>query len=446
MHTLSSLLAGQLAGVKRLDLSCGLTDFPREIFELAESLEILNLSGNDLSSLPDDLPRLHKLRVIFCSNNSFTEVPEVLGQCANLEMVGFKANKIRSVPAASLPNKLRWLILTDNHISKLPIELGACLHLQKLMLAGNKLQELPLQMAACRRLELLRISANRFSQLPEWLVSLPRLAWLAYAGNPCSDANEAAVMAKQAIRNIDWDSLELQHPLGEGASGVIYRANHRLTGIDSPVAVKLFKGTLTSDGLTRSEKAACIAAATHSGLIPVIGEISGHPENIPGLVMSLIDPSFRNLAQPPSLESCTRDCYPVENRFSLTTTLNITLKIAEVVAHLHARGVMHGDLYAHNILCNEHGNCLLGDFGAASFIPQDDVRLSTDLQCIEVRAFACLLEELLDRCESTFKSQHVFDSMRTLQWKCAQPEVNERPLFDEIQSELKTIEELYTAQ
>ncbi|MDP2230584.1 leucine-rich repeat-containing protein kinase family protein [Methylotenera sp.] len=446
MHTLSSLQAGQLAGVKRLDLSCGLTDFPREIFELAESLEILNLSGNDLSSLPDDLPRLHKLRVIFCSNNSFTEVPEVLGQCANLEMIGFKANKIRSVPAASLPNKLRWLILTDNHISKLPIELGACLHLQKLMLAGNKLQELPLEMAACRRLELLRISANRFSQLPEWLVSLPRLAWLAYAGNPCSDANEAAAMAKQAIRNIDWDSLELQHPLGEGASGVIYRANHRLTGIDSPVAVKLFKGTLTSDGLTRSEKAACIAAGTHSGLIPVIGEISRHPENIPGLVMSLIDPSFRNLAQPPSLESCTRDCYPVENRFSLTTTLNITLKIAEVAAHLHARGVMHGDLYAHNILCNEHGNCLLGDFGAASFIPQDDVRLSTDLQCIEVRAFACLLEELLDRCESTFKSQHVFDSMRTLQWRCAQPEVNERPLFDEIQSELKTIEELYTAQ
>jgi serine/threonine protein kinase len=130
----------------------------------------------------------------------------------------------------------------------------------------------------------------------------------------------------------------------------------------------------------------------------------------------------------------------------LTTTLNITVKIAEVVAHLHARGVMHGDLYAHNILCNEHGNCLLGDFGAASFIPQDDVRLSTDLQCIEVRAFACLLEELLDRCESTFKSQHVFDSMRTLQWRCAQPEVNERPLFDEIQSELKTIQELYTAQ
>ncbi|MDW5416584.1 hypothetical protein R6242_08380 [Iodobacter sp. CM08] len=68
MHTLSQLRSGQLAGVSRLDLSCGLTEFPQEIYQLADSLEILNLSGNALSSLPDDLPRLHQLKVIFCSD------------------------------------------------------------------------------------------------------------------------------------------------------------------------------------------------------------------------------------------------------------------------------------------------------------------------------------------------------------------------------------------
>ena len=45
MDTLAQLRAGQLAGIKRLDLSCGLTEFPREIFDLADSLEILNLSA-----------------------------------------------------------------------------------------------------------------------------------------------------------------------------------------------------------------------------------------------------------------------------------------------------------------------------------------------------------------------------------------------------------------
>src|SRR5487761_2107634 len=131
MHTLSSLQSGKLAGSKRLDLSCGLTHFPEEIYELADTLEILNLSGNALSSLPDDLPKLHKLRVIFCSDNRFTEVPEVLGQCPQLEMVGFKANQIRHLPAVALPDKLRWLILTDNQLGELPAQVGRCARLQK---------------------------------------------------------------------------------------------------------------------------------------------------------------------------------------------------------------------------------------------------------------------------------------------------------------------------
>src|SRR5215216_481882 len=102
MDTLAELRAGRLAGAKRIDLSCGLSEFPREIFVLADSLEILNLSGNALDALPDDLGRLHRLRVLFCSDNRFTHLPESIGQCQALEMVGFKANRIRTVPAAAL--------------------------------------------------------------------------------------------------------------------------------------------------------------------------------------------------------------------------------------------------------------------------------------------------------------------------------------------------------
>jgi hypothetical protein len=440
MHTLPLLRSGKLTGIKRLDLSCGLTDFPNEIFDLADSLEILNLSGNALSSLPNDLPRLHKLRVIFCSDNLFSELPEILGRCQNLEMVGFKANKINKISAASLPNKLRWLILTDNKIAELPSELGSCAYLQKLMLSGNQLQDLPIQMSACTRLELLRISANCFTQLPSWLLSLPKLAWLAYAGNPFSDADELVAATEQNITQIDWSNLELQQILGEGASGVIYRANHQLEDVTVPVAVKVFKGNLTSDGLPCSEKAAYIAAGVHSGLIPVLGEINGHPQNASGLVMSLIAPSFVNLAQPPSLESCTRDSYSVESRFTLATVLNIAQCVAKAADHLHAKGVMHGDLYAHNILWNAQSDCLLGDFGAASFVPLHNLNIAKSIQRIEVRAFACLLEELLDRCDESLKGQHVFDTMRNLQLRCAQLEVNARPLFDEIQSVLMSLD------
>jgi hypothetical protein len=425
MNTLELLRSGKLAGVKRLDLSCGLTHFPDEIYDLADTLEILNLSGNALSSLPDDLPRLHKLRVIFCSDNQFIQVPEVLGSCPNLEMAGFKANQIQSLPAASLPAALRWLILTDNRLTELPAELGQCSRLQKLMLAGNQLQHLPGEMANCRNLELLRISANRFESLPAWLLSLPRLAWLAFAGNPLVDAAEAAASEQSAISEIAWHELELQHKLGEGASGVIHRGNRQTQDGVTPVAVKLFKGMVTSDGKPASEKAACLAAGAHTNLIAATGRIKGHPEGTPGMVMPLVEASFINLAGPPSLASCTRDIYPADTLFSLKVVLAIAQGIASAAAHLHQLGILHGDLYAHNILWRAQGDCLLGDFGAASFIA--DEAQAGALQRIEVRAFACLLEELLERC-----TEAVPGALADLQGRCAQADVDARPLFSEI--------------
>ncbi|WP_420871794.1 leucine-rich repeat domain-containing protein, partial [Burkholderia sola] len=96
--------------------------------------------------------------------------------------------------------------------------------LQKLMLAGNRLRALPAEMAACRALELVRLSANRLDALPGWLPRLPRLAWLAVAGNPFGAVPEAAASAGPDVAEIDWAALSCEQKLGEGASGVIFRA------------------------------------------------------------------------------------------------------------------------------------------------------------------------------------------------------------------------------
>jgi len=436
MHTLDALRAGELIGIKRLNLAADLTEFPAEIFDLADSLEVLNLSGNLLSDLPKDITRLHKLRIIFCSDNRFTHVPEVLGQCANLEMVGFKANQIAHLSAKALPPKLRWLILTDNRLQQLPAEIGACGDLQKLMLSGNHLHELPEEMAACTKLELLRIAANRFERLPDWLLRMPRLAWLAYAGNPFSDAMEKEAMAELSVKHIDWRSLDVQHALGEGASGIIYRAHHASERGVHPVAVKVFKGAVTSDGLPRSEKSACMVVGEHPNLIPVHGRLHAHPEDAIGMVMPLIDPSFINLAGPPSLESCTRDIYAPDARFSLEQMLKLAQGIASAAAHLHAKGVMHGDLYAHNILWNAKGECLLGDFGAASFLPTHDEKFRQGLQRIEVRAFGCLLEELLACGDATSDIRSIAEVLYGLQQRCLRSHSEARPLFNEVVEEL----------
>ncbi|WP_346096733.1 protein kinase [Pseudomonas veronii] len=434
MHTLAQLKTGQLAGITRLDLSCGLTEFPREIFELADSLEILNLSGNALSSLPDDLHRLPHLRVLFCSDNLFTELPVCLGQCAKLSMIGFKANQISHVPAAALPPQLRWLILTDNRISQLPDELGQRPLLQKLMLAGNQLAHLPESLAQCTNLELIRIASNRLTHLPAWLLALPSLTWLAYAGNPVEMAEEVA--PDDTTPNIPWSELEMAEVLGEGASGVIRKA--LWTPLAQPVAVKLYKGTITSDGSPLHEMQACIAAGLHPNLIKVEGRVVGHPEAQAALVMDLIDPSYRNLAALPSLASCTRDIYEPTTRFSLEVALRMARGIASVAAHLHRHGITHGDLYGHNILWNEVGDCLLGDFGAASFHATADTLQTRALQRIEVRAFGVLLGELLERID-TGLNDATRQLLEGLQARCCQPEVLARPSFEDVEALLQSV-------
>ncbi|MFO6379359.1 protein kinase, partial [Pseudomonas aeruginosa] len=135
--------------------------------------------------------------------------------------------------------------------------------------AGNRLEALPESMAACEGLELLRIAANRFQRLPAWLATLPRLAWLAYAGNPLC---RLPALADSGIAALDWSELSLEGLIGEGASGVIHRAGWRQPdGSTRTVALKLFKGEVTSDGTPASEMAACLAAGRHAQLIEVLG-------------------------------------------------------------------------------------------------------------------------------------------------------------------------------
>ncbi len=432
MDLLSQLRTGRLHGIQRLDLSCDLTEFPSEIFDLADSLEVLNLSGNALTTLPDDLPRLHRLRVLFCSNNTFTELPAVLGQCAQLEMVGFKSNRIAHVPAAALPPLLRWLILTDNRLNALPAEIGECTRLQKLMLAGNQLRALPPELAQCTQLELLRISANPLEhlqgKLPDWLLNMPRLAWLAYENQPAFTPSAAA-----AVVTVAWAELTLQQQLGEGASGVIHQA---LLGGEA-VAVKLFKGAVTSDGWPAAELAASLSAGLHPHLIPITGPLSGHPDGTAGLVMHCIAPSFTTLAGPPSLASCSRDVYPAGTRFKLATLLRIARSAAAAAAHLHASGLLHGDLYGHNLQCDADGHCVLGDMGAASFLPADAAQ-ALALQRLEARAFGCLLEELLAHGpqDAVGADQAMLGKLAALRDACLQPTVAARPLFAQISQQL----------
>ena len=403
MHTLAQLKSGQLAGISRLTLSENLTVFPTEILFLADSLEILDLSNNQLKTLPDEIKQLRKLKIIFASNNDFETLPEGLGQCESLEMVGFKANKIKYVPAESLPKKLRWLILTDNKITTLPDILGERSRLQKLLLAGNQISHLPLNLAQLTNLELVRISANQLTECPDQLLALPKLAWLAFSGNPFT-CNEIEF---QSVPILPYSSFALQKILGQGASGVISKAvwNRPTNGFPDEIAIKVFKGELTSDGYPEDELQACLKVGDHANLVKSLAQV-----NEPGclaLVMQLIPEHYHNLGLPPDFDTCTRDTFEVGFTLSIEQISKIVKQIQSVFAHLHDNQVSHGDLYAHNTLLDQDANIIFGDFGAATMYHMLNEKQQAQVQKIERRAMNYFIEDLLSVCAEDDKDSRV---------------------------------------
>lgn len=394
MHTLAQLQSGELFGIKRLALAENLEVFPLEILSLADSLEILDLSNNRLSYLPPELTQLHKLKIVFASNNLFEFLPEVLGQCLNLEMIGFKANQIKQVSAAALPPKIKCLILTDNQLETLPDALGDRLELQKLALAGNKLSCLPQTLGQLHNLQLLRISANALTECPEQLLSLPKLAWFAFAGNPfChSSCNQTQVPV------IPSTNFTLGVTLGQGASGIIYQAKwsepQKLFPLE--VAVKVFKGQVTSDGYPQDELNACLQVGYHKSLVKPLAQVIEGGEL--ALVMELIPSRYRNLGLPPSLQTCTRDTFAQSMSLPIEKIKKIVTQMQDVFEHMHSKLVCHGDLYAHNTLVDDEANIIFGDFGAASQYHMLTAHQQTLIKKIERRALHYFIDDLLNIC------------------------------------------------
>ncbi|MDD2886671.1 MAG: leucine-rich repeat-containing protein kinase family protein [Aliarcobacter sp.] len=432
METLKKLKSGNLENSSYIKIAAGLEIFPKELYTLVDTLEVLDLTDNNLSTLPDDFYRFKKLKRIFLSNNQFNHVPKVLAKLPVLSMIGMRNNKIKIFEENALPLSTRWLILTDNELTSLPQSIGDLKLLQKCMLSGNKLSFLPESINKCFNLELLRIAANKLTSFPTTLLSLPKLSWLAYSGNPFCQKHPDS---KTKLQTVKWNELAIKELLGEGASGNIYKAIYN----EKEVAIKVFKGEMTSDGLPQEEMDINISMGVHENLIDVLAQVLEHPEGKDVLMLELIPSSFFNLGLPPSLDSCTRDVYPINFKLSTQVSLKILKGMVNAAVHMHERGIMHGDFYAHNIMIDENHNSILGDFGGASYYESEEPKICNNLEKLEVRAFGCLIEELLCLCSHDNQNVNIRETLFQLQILCLNEEHKERPTFKQILKQLNEI-------
>lgn len=384
------------SGGKKLNLvGFRLQSLPEKIYEFCDTLELLNMGDNDLDTLPQDFHRFGRLRILFFANNKFQSLPIVLGLLPSLFMLSFKSNLVQEVPPESLAPSVEWLILTDNQIHTLPPTIGMLKNLKKCMLSGNQLTALPFEMAKCVHLELLRISSNKFSEIPQWLLKMPKLTWIAASGNPAFPSSDPTrELSRKGIPVIPSSDLTLLELLGDGASGYVFRARwKRDQTAEQHVAVKVFKGAVTSDGLPSDELLATLQLAKHVASIqsgtapvvdypitPILGVISGNhmwkvsetakvnnrnilatteelssktevPLPAGGIVMMLIPHSYKLLGNPPSFDTITRDTFD-RNAPKITPleACSIIRDVAYAMKEVHEAKLCHGDLYAHNLL------------------------------------------------------------------------------------------------
>lgn len=419
--------------LKSFTLAKGLTEFPDEIFEHSASLEILDLSNNRLNVLPDKLEELQELKIAFFTNNCFEEIPTVLARCPKLSMISFKSNRLSVIKEGTLSPALTWLILTNNQISQLPASLGNLPQLKKLAVAHNRIQHLPPEMANCRNLELIRIAANNLKELPDWLIALPKLAWLGFAGNPCSQRRSPFY---RALSEFSWNNIELIEKLGAGASGTTHKGKINLPdgSAGQCVAVKVFGDNISADGVPADEIEICSTLGSHNNIISTLGKLAD-PQS--GLIFGLAPESYSVLADPPDFNSCTRDIYPSDTTFSIQQILRTISELSSALEYMHKRGVLHGDLYAHNILVDRSGESLITDFGAATLFDRTDVKISNGLERLEVRAFGYLIEELIERCSE--KTHQAYAVLANIVTQCLSLATQTRPSFSQIHSQLRQI-------
>ncbi len=114
-----------------------------------------------------NIPNIEKITSLDLSHNELTTLPTEIGNLKNLVMFYLCGNRLKALPSeiGKLSN-LVTLFLSQNQLKELPNELWKLNNLRVLSLAGNSLTVLPTDVNNLGNLEVLYLFQNRATRLP----------------------------------------------------------------------------------------------------------------------------------------------------------------------------------------------------------------------------------------------------------------------------------------
>ncbi|KAK6131658.1 hypothetical protein DH2020_034672 [Rehmannia glutinosa] len=160
-----------LAAISKLDLSNNnLQSIPESLTARLLNVIILDVHSNQLKSLPNSIGCLTKLKVLNVSGNLIQSLPRTIENCRSLEELNANFNKLIQLPETigfELLN-LKKLSVNSNKLVFLPHSTSHLTNLRVLDARLNCLQSLPSDLENLINLEILNISQNF-----QYLATLP---------------------------------------------------------------------------------------------------------------------------------------------------------------------------------------------------------------------------------------------------------------------------------
>lgn len=161
--------------------SLGLTSIPPEIGELAELVDIVDLSNNKLSDVPVEIGLLKKLERLDLNNNRFKVVPTRIYDLVGLKNLQLRMNQLANLdPKIALLRELNVLILDENQLTDIPLQIKNLEKLEYLSLSNNCLRAVPLGVTQLVRLHL---DDNRLKTLTSEIGKFTKLKFLSLNNN-----------------------------------------------------------------------------------------------------------------------------------------------------------------------------------------------------------------------------------------------------------------------
>ncbi|XP_028310173.1 vasorin b [Gouania willdenowi] len=202
-----------LEQLEMLDLSQNkLTLVPDKVFEPLTSLRNLDLSSNQITHISEDCFQGMRLleRLYLYSNHIRTIHPGAFNGFENLLELKLQGNQLKSVPTLSMPR----LLLLDLRFNVLPTLGPSDLQtpdLESLRLGGVGLTSLNNELFGnLKNLHELDISGNQLDSFPSVLKEIQGLTRLSLAGNPMGPFQVQDLQSLGELRELDISSLSLQ--------------------------------------------------------------------------------------------------------------------------------------------------------------------------------------------------------------------------------------------